>query len=80
MLQEAADLAIEYINAVLGEGKEYFGLKVSGPQYGKSTVFGYSLSSSLSFNDHCYQNYHYCYHDQPLHYGKCVFIIVIIQS
>jgi len=28
MLQEAADFAIEYINAVLGEGKEYFGLKV----------------------------------------------------
>ncbi|KAK3748185.1 hypothetical protein QZH41_012989 [Actinostola sp. cb2023] len=27
MLQEAADFAIEYINAVLGEGKEYFGLK-----------------------------------------------------
>lgn len=26
-LQEATDLAVDYINAVLGEGKEHFGLK-----------------------------------------------------
>lgn len=29
LLEECADLAIEYIDAVLGRGSEYFGLKVS---------------------------------------------------
>ena len=29
LLSEAADLAIEYIRATLGAGKEYFGLTVS---------------------------------------------------
>jgi len=28
-LSEAAELAVEYIRAALGAGKEYFGLKVS---------------------------------------------------
>lgn len=32
MLQDAAEFAIEYISAVLGEGKEYFGLEVSVDQ------------------------------------------------
>ena len=29
LLEEAGELTIEYINAVLGIGKEYFGLKVT---------------------------------------------------
>ena len=28
MLQEAAALALEYLNAVMGHGKEYFGVEV----------------------------------------------------
>ena len=28
MLQEAAALALEYLNAVMGHGKEYFGIEV----------------------------------------------------
>ena len=30
MLQEAATLALEYLNAIMGQGKEYFGIEVRG--------------------------------------------------
>ena len=39
LLSEAANLAVEYIKATLGAGKEYFGLTVSN-RYHVVTLFG----------------------------------------
>ena len=52
LLEEAGELTIEYINAVLGIGKEYFGLKVTViPQIGNIFWLPYIMSSGLCVND-----------------------------
>ena len=47
LLEEAGELTIEYVNAVLGIGKEYFGLKVKIILQIRN-ILGYHLSCALA--------------------------------
>jgi hypothetical protein len=48
LLQEATALALEYLNAVMGRGKEYFGIEVRCQHW--TTTFEISFSGSSGTN------------------------------
>lgn len=37
LLEEAVELVLEYVNAVLGKGHQYFGIEVSSPAAGTAS-------------------------------------------